>query len=165
VLLQAAENTGNRLAKLFNAKLPHQPTRTMTAEMLRLLRRDPIQPVVPAASETQVAQVRQTGVNRLRAAEHSLRWRRYCKLHPLKPARYCPAHVAAPRRARVNPASHRRCTEKRAVGCMAVLRAPVPPLGNKNPLKHGQYTREALAELKLLRDVFRQSRELLRLMK
>jgi hypothetical protein len=41
VLLQAAENTGNRLAKLFNAKLPHQPTRTMTAEMLRLLRRDP----------------------------------------------------------------------------------------------------------------------------
>jgi hypothetical protein len=41
VLLQAAKNTGNRLAKLFNAKLPHQPTRTMTAEMLRLLRRDP----------------------------------------------------------------------------------------------------------------------------
>ena len=41
VLLQAAEDTGNRLAKLFNAKLPHQPTRAMTAEMLRLLRRDP----------------------------------------------------------------------------------------------------------------------------
>jgi hypothetical protein len=32
-------------------------------------------------------------------------------------------------------------------------------------LKHGQYTREALAELKLLRNVFRQSRELLQRMK
>jgi hypothetical protein len=41
VLMQAAENTGNRLAELFNAELPHQPTRAMTAEMLRLLRRDP----------------------------------------------------------------------------------------------------------------------------
>jgi hypothetical protein len=39
------------------------------------------------------------------------------------------------------------------------------PLGNKNALKHGQYTREALAELKLLRDVSRQSRYLLQLMK
>jgi hypothetical protein len=41
VLLQAAENTGNRLAKVFNAKLRHQPTRAMTAEMRRLLRREP----------------------------------------------------------------------------------------------------------------------------
>ena len=39
------------------------------------------------------------------------------------------------------------------------------PPGNKNALKHGQYTREALAELKLLRNVFRQSRELLQRMK
>jgi glucans biosynthesis protein len=39
------------------------------------------------------------------------------------------------------------------------------PLGNKNALKHGHYTRKALAELKLLRDVCRKSRELLRLMK
>ena len=38
------------------------------------------------------------------------------------------------------------------------------PPGNKNALKHGQYTREALAELKLLRNVFRQSRELLQRM-
>jgi len=37
--------------------------------------------------------------------------------------------------------------------------------GNKKALKHGQYTREALAELKLLRNVFRQSRELLQRMK
>jgi hypothetical protein len=35
------------------------------------------------------------------------------------------------------------------------------PPGNKNALKHGQYTREALAELKLLRDASRQLRELL----
>jgi hypothetical protein len=34
-------------------------------------------------------------------------------------------------------------------------------LGNKNALKHGMYTREALAQLKLLRSLFRQSRELL----
>jgi hypothetical protein len=33
------------------------------------------------------------------------------------------------------------------------------PPGNKNALNHGQYTREALGELKLLRNVFRQSRE------
>jgi hypothetical protein len=33
------------------------------------------------------------------------------------------------------------------------------------PPKHGQYTREALAELKLLRNVFMQSRELLQRMK
>jgi hypothetical protein len=37
------------------------------------------------------------------------------------------------------------------------------PPGNKNALN--QYTREALAELKLLRNVFRQSRELLQRMK
>jgi hypothetical protein len=35
------------------------------------------------------------------------------------------------------------------------------PLGNKNALKHGMYTREALAQLKLVRDLLRQSRELL----
>jgi hypothetical protein len=35
------------------------------------------------------------------------------------------------------------------------------PPGNKNALKHGQYTREALAELKLLRDASKQLRELL----
>jgi uncharacterized protein YjcR len=35
------------------------------------------------------------------------------------------------------------------------------PPGNKNALKHGQYTREALAELKLLRYASKQLRELL----
>ena len=35
------------------------------------------------------------------------------------------------------------------------------PPGNKNALKHGQYTREALAELKLLRHASKQLRELL----
>jgi uncharacterized protein YjcR len=39
------------------------------------------------------------------------------------------------------------------------------PPGNKNALNHGQYTREALAVFKLLRNVFRQSRELLQRMK
>jgi hypothetical protein len=39
------------------------------------------------------------------------------------------------------------------------------PLSNKNALKHGMYTREALAELKLLRSLFRQSHELLGKMK
>jgi hypothetical protein len=38
------------------------------------------------------------------------------------------------------------------------------PLSNKNALKHGMYTR-ALAELKLLRSLFRQSHELLGKMK
>jgi glucans biosynthesis protein len=38
------------------------------------------------------------------------------------------------------------------------------PPGNKNALKHGQYTRKALAQLKML-NVMRQSRELLHRMK
>ena len=36
------------------------------------------------------------------------------------------------------------------------------PKGNKNALKHGLYTREAMAERKALMDVIRQARETLR---
>jgi hypothetical protein len=39
------------------------------------------------------------------------------------------------------------------------------PLGNKNAMKHGMYTREALAQLKLVRELFRQSGELIGKMK
>jgi hypothetical protein len=35
------------------------------------------------------------------------------------------------------------------------------PRGNKNALKHGDYTREALAERRRLRELLRQSRKLL----
>lgn len=35
------------------------------------------------------------------------------------------------------------------------------PLGNKNALKHGHYTGEAFAERKRLRELIRQSRELI----
>jgi uncharacterized protein YjcR len=35
------------------------------------------------------------------------------------------------------------------------------PRGNKNALKHGQYTREAIAERRLVCELMRQSRQLL----
>jgi uncharacterized protein YjcR len=35
------------------------------------------------------------------------------------------------------------------------------PRGNKNALKHGDYTREAIAERRSLRELLRQSRKLL----
>ena len=35
------------------------------------------------------------------------------------------------------------------------------PKGNKNALKHGLYTREAIAEHRRVRDLIRQTRELL----
>jgi hypothetical protein len=35
------------------------------------------------------------------------------------------------------------------------------PLGNKNALKHGRYTREASAELQKVRDIVRQVRDLI----
>ena len=39
------------------------------------------------------------------------------------------------------------------------------PRGNKNALKHGRYTREALAEYRRVRDLIRQSRELIQRIK
>ena len=36
------------------------------------------------------------------------------------------------------------------------------PKGNQNALKHGQYTRAAIAERRSLQDLLRQSRKLLR---
>jgi hypothetical protein len=48
---------------------------------------------------------------------------------------------------------------KKATGCMAV-----PRFRRSSRQYYGQYTREALAELKLLRNVFRQSRKLLQRM-
>ena len=39
------------------------------------------------------------------------------------------------------------------------------PRGNKNALKHGRHTREALAERRRVRDLIRQSRELIEKLK
>jgi uncharacterized protein YjcR len=39
------------------------------------------------------------------------------------------------------------------------------PRGNKNALKHGQYTREALAEYRQVRALIRQSLELMQKLK
>ncbi len=39
------------------------------------------------------------------------------------------------------------------------------PLGNRNALKHGRYTREALAERGRIRDLIRQSWELIEKLK
>jgi glucans biosynthesis protein len=36
------------------------------------------------------------------------------------------------------------------------------PRGNKNAIKHGRYTREAIEERRQLRDLLRQSRSLIR---
>jgi hypothetical protein len=40
-LLDAAENVGNRLVAISNAKLPKRPTAKLTAELIELLRLDP----------------------------------------------------------------------------------------------------------------------------
>jgi len=40
-LLTAAENAGNRLVALSNARLPKKPTAKRTAELIELMRRDP----------------------------------------------------------------------------------------------------------------------------
>ncbi len=37
------------------------------------------------------------------------------------------------------------------------------PRGNKNALKHGQYTRKALAELRRLRQIIRESRAIMKM--
>jgi glucans biosynthesis protein len=39
------------------------------------------------------------------------------------------------------------------------------PPGNKNALKHGRFTHEALAERKKIRELIRESRKLIRMIK
>ena len=45
---------------------------------------------------------------------------------------------------------------------MVVLRGRVPLLGNKNALKNGSYTREAIAKRRRIQDLVRQSLLLLK---
>ena len=71
-----------------------------------------------------------------------------------------PARAAAPRPARAGPAGHRVQGKKR---CRMHGGAPGSgaPRGNKNALKHGLYTRDAIEERRQLRALMRQSRMLI----
>jgi hypothetical protein len=68
--------------------------------------------------------------------------------------------AAALRPARASPAGHRRSMARSAAACMGALGSGAPR-GNKNALKLGRYTREAIAERAHIRELVRQARKLL----
>jgi uncharacterized protein YjcR len=58
------------------------------------------------------------------------------------------------------PASHHRSLARSVAACMGGALGSGAPHGNKNALKHGRFTREAIAERAHIRELVRQARKL-----